>query len=222
MRPIVSFVRTYLDVPSRLEEILFGLIMVMTVTLTAGAVVSEGQAGVRQLLFAAIGCNIAWGIIDGLMYVMGQLTTRARNAMMIAGIRRSPSGEAARAVVKAELEARLGPVVSRSLDDSAVDGIVGTVGSIEPPAIAVTGDDIRGGIACFVLVFVSCLPAALPFLVFSEPRMALRVSNALLMAMLFMAGTTWASYTGVNRLVAGLLAVALGLALVLVAIPLGG
>ena len=44
------FVPRYLDPASRLGEILFGLIMVLTVTLTAGLTVDEGRAGVRQLL----------------------------------------------------------------------------------------------------------------------------------------------------------------------------
>jgi hypothetical protein len=57
------FVLRYLDPASRLGEILFGLIMVLTVTLTAGLTVAEGRAGVRQLLLAAIGCNFAWGLL---------------------------------------------------------------------------------------------------------------------------------------------------------------
>jgi hypothetical protein len=57
------FVQRHLDPASRIGEILFGLIMVLSVTLTAGLTVSEGRAGVRQLLVAALGCNIAWGII---------------------------------------------------------------------------------------------------------------------------------------------------------------
>jgi hypothetical protein len=61
------FVRQHLDPASQLSEILFGPIMVLTVTLTAGLSVAEGKAGVRQLLIATIGCNLAWGIIDGVM-----------------------------------------------------------------------------------------------------------------------------------------------------------
>ena len=69
-----SFVPKYLDPASRLGEILFGLIIVLTVTLSAGLTADEGRAGVRQLLAAAIGCNLAWGIIDAVMYVMNCIT----------------------------------------------------------------------------------------------------------------------------------------------------
>ncbi len=52
--------------------------MVLSVTLTAGLTVAEGAAGVRQLLLAALGCNVAWGIIDGVMYVMNCMTHAGR------------------------------------------------------------------------------------------------------------------------------------------------
>ena len=89
-------------------------------------------------------------------------------------------------------------------------------------AAKLTKEDFYGALACFWLVFASCLPAALPFLIFSEPRFALRVSNFLLIALLFLVGRKWAKYAGTNQLLAGLLMVAIGLALVGTAILLGG
>ena len=55
----------------------------------------------------------------------------------------------------------------------------------------VTKDDLYGALACFVLVFVSCLPAAIPFFIFSQPHFALRVSNFLLIVLLFLVGRKW-------------------------------
>ena len=56
------FTQRHLDPASRLGEILFGFIMVLTVTLTANFTVADGKRGVRQLLLAAIGSNVAWGL----------------------------------------------------------------------------------------------------------------------------------------------------------------
>ena len=53
------FVPRYLDPASRLGEVLFGLIMVLSVTLTEGLSVAESETGASQLLRAAIGCNLA-------------------------------------------------------------------------------------------------------------------------------------------------------------------
>ena len=46
------FTERHLDPASRLGEILFGLIMVLTVTLTASFTVADGKKGVHQLLLA--------------------------------------------------------------------------------------------------------------------------------------------------------------------------
>ena len=83
-----NFFQRHLDPASRLGEVLFGLIMVLTATLTAGLTANEGEAGVRRLLLSAIGCNIAWGIIDGIMYVMNCLIERGVNAQFIQAVKR--------------------------------------------------------------------------------------------------------------------------------------
>jgi len=55
-----------------------------------------------------------------------------------------------------------------------------------------------------------------------DPHVALRVSNGVLIGMLFGLGWTWAGYAGVSRLKAGLAVMAIGVALVALAIALGG
>ena len=75
-----SFFRRYLEPADRLNEILFGLVMVLTFTLTAGLTIEDGPDAARELLIATVGCNIAWGIIDGAMYLMGTLLERSRRA----------------------------------------------------------------------------------------------------------------------------------------------
>ena len=82
-----SFVRRYLDPADRLNEILFGLIMVLTFTLTAGLTVSDGPEAGRELLIATIGCNLAWGLIDGVMYLLSQLFARRRADRALRAVR---------------------------------------------------------------------------------------------------------------------------------------
>ena len=216
------FVLKYLDPASRLGEILFGLIMVLSVTLTAGLTVAAGKEGVRQLLLAAIGCNIAWGIIDAVMYIMNCITVRSGKMRLVRSVQSAANEEAALILIQNEIEPELqellGPAEAKAFNLSILKHIA-------PARIAkgtLTKDDIYGAIACFWLVFVSCLPAALPFLIFSQPHFALRVSNFLLLALLFLVGQKWAQYAGTNRLVAGAAMVAIGLVLVGLAILLGG
>jgi VIT1/CCC1 family predicted Fe2+/Mn2+ transporter len=218
------FVPKYLDPASRLGEILFGLIMVLTVTLTAGLTVAEGRAGVRQLLLAAIGCNLAWGIIDGVMYIMNCLTERSGKVRLIEAVQRARDTRAALDLIQNEIEPDLQSLLDPEEREAFSQSIVNHVAKaqITSTRTPVAKDDFYGALACFWLVFVSCLPAAIPFLIFSQPHFSLRVSNFLLIALLFLVGQKWAQYAGTNRLVTGSAMVAIGLVLVGVAILLGG
>jgi hypothetical protein len=100
------FIEVHLDPASRLGEVLFGLIMVLSITLTTGLSAADGPDGVRQLLLAALGCNIAWGIIDGIMYVMDRMTERAEKANIIHEVQGAPNADAARHIVRREMEQR--------------------------------------------------------------------------------------------------------------------
>ena len=64
-----------LDPVDRLSEILFGLIMVLTFTGSI-SVATADRAETKAVLIGAIGCNIAWGIIDAIMYLMACLNER--------------------------------------------------------------------------------------------------------------------------------------------------
>src|SRR6187401_3008488 len=85
-----SLMHRYLDPASSLGEVLFGLIMTLTFTLGAGLIIEdEGRAGARELLIAVIGCNVAWGIIDGALFLVGQLFDRGRLQRLGRSIRRA-------------------------------------------------------------------------------------------------------------------------------------
>ena len=67
MRP--GYIVGPLDPTDRFAEVVFGVIMAMTFTGTV-SVASAGEQDIRQMLYAALGCNLAWGIVDAVMYVM--------------------------------------------------------------------------------------------------------------------------------------------------------
>ncbi len=77
-------------------------------------------------------------------------------------------------------------------------------------------------VGVFVLVFGATLPAALPYFLIDDAWVAQRASNALLIGILFYVGYRWAKYTSFGPLIAGFVVVGLGVALVSIAIALGG
>ena len=216
------FVHRYLDPASRLGEVLFGLIMVLTITLTAGLTAEDGRAGVRQLLFAAIGCNIAWGLIDAVMYVMNCVTERVGKIHLVEAVQGAKTPEEAIALIKEDIDPDLSQMLTAENADALSRAMFTHISSARPAAKGITRDDIFGAIACFWLVFVSCLPAAIPFFIFRQPHLALRISNFLLIALLFLVGKKWGAYAHLNPFATGFTMVAIGLLLVGAAVLLGG
>lgn len=218
-----SLMHRYLDPSTSLAEVLFGLIMTLTFTLGAGMVIeNEGREGARQLLVAVIGCNVAWGIIDGVLYVLGQLFLRGRIQRLARSVHSAPDDGSATAVVAEELDGLFADITQAAERNALYLRVANHLRSKPVATNKVRKDDIMGGLTSFWLVVLSCLPAAIPFLLFDNARFALRVSNAILLALLFAAGCLWARFTLGKPWLVGLGFLLGGTALVAIAIALGG
>jgi hypothetical protein len=221
-QPRESFFRRYLDPADRLNEILFGLIMVLTFTLTAGLTIEDGPDAARELLIATLGCNLAWGVIDGAMYLMGALLERSRRARTLAAVQRAPDEATALAEIDRALEGTvfaLAPDAERARLGRMIREIAH---GLPPERARLHRDDVLGAVASGVLVVLSTIPAAIPFLLIDAPWRALRVSNALLVGLLFVVGYQWGNAAHASPWRAGLAFLFAGLALVGIAIALGG
>ena len=208
-----------LDPVDRISEVLFGLIMVLTSTGTL-SVISAGRAETRTMIIGALGCNLAWGIIDAGMYLMGCLADRGRELLMIRAVRRATSPDEATRVIAAALPVSL----ASALSPEELESMQRKLRQLpEPTARAnLTKNDALSALGVCLLVFLSTLPVVIPFLFIGEVRLALRISNAIAIAMLFLCGYAFARCTGHRPLPTGLVMVAIGSALAGVAIALGG
>jgi hypothetical protein len=220
--PRESFFRRYLEPAERLNEILFGLIMVLTFTLTAGLEVGDRPGAARTLLVATLGCNLAWGIIDGAMYLMGALLERSRRARAIAAVRAAPDEARAFAEIERALEGTLTALATEDERARLYRVVCDVVRRTPPERLRLRREDAYGALASGALVVLSTVPAAVPFLLIDEPWRALRVSNALLVGLLFVVGWEWGKQAHASPWRAGLAFLGAGLALVAIAIALGG
>ena len=219
-----SFTARHLDPGSHMGEILFGLIMTLTFTLAAGIVIQEeGRAGAREMLIGILGCNLAWGIIDGVLYVLGQVFERGRVRrigfnLRQAHIRRrsAPDGRG-----RAGRDTRAGDRRAHAAAPVPVQSLSTSEARLPAPN-RVRREDLMGGLAAGWLVFACSFPAVLPFLFLDDPRLALRVSNAILLGLLFYMGWRAARHTLARPWIAGVVFLLVGVLLVAVAIPLGG
>jgi len=208
-----------LDPADRVAEVLFGLIMVLTFTGSL-SVVEAGRDDVRAMLVGALGCNLAWGVIDAILYLMGCLAERSRQLMTFRAVRTAASPERARAL----LADALPPAVASVIEPAEFDAMRARLAQLpEPPARArMTGEDWRGAAGVFLLVFLSTFPVVIPFIVMRSAMPAMRISNAIAVAMLFMTGYAYGRLIGHRPILTGISMVALGSALVGITMALGG
>ncbi len=206
-----------LDPVDRSSEVLFGLIMALTFT-TTFEVATAGRADVRTMLIGALGCNLAWGLVDGVMFVVTRSVERFRLHSTVRAVQAAPQSEA-----RAILERELPEGWEQLLDGPDLERLTERARAVPlPPVPGVTGEDLRGGLAVLLLCFVSTLPVALPFLFIADLYRAARVSDAIGIVMLFVIGTRLGRFCGRSPLLVGLIMVAIGVALSAAAIRLGG
>jgi hypothetical protein len=117
---------------------------------------------------AAIGCNLAWGIIDAVMYVMNNITVRSLEIRLVHTIQDAPDKDAALNLIRNEIDPRLHSLLDPEESLGLSRSIHKRIAQMKVAKVRVTREDLYGAIACFWLVFVSFLSAAVPFLIFSE------------------------------------------------------
>jgi hypothetical protein len=208
-----------LEPVERLSEILFGLIMALTVT-SAVSVATADDMQIRTMLIAALGCNLAWGIIDAGMYLMARLGERGHNALVGRAVRKAPTREQAHRIIEDELPPVFASIFRPAQLEEIRERISQMPSSRAHPGL--TGRDWQGAIGVFALVVAATFPVVVPFAVIDDVRVALRISNVLAVASLFLCGFLFGQHAGLRPWLTGLVMVVVGVALVAIAIALGG
>lgn len=217
--PLARSSRRVLDPYDRVSEVLFGLIMVLTFTGSL-SIADAGRDDVRAMLIGALGCNLAWGIIDGVFYLMGCLAERGRGLDVLRAVRRATHPETARQTI---LEALPAPVAAVLTAEEAASLHQRLKQLPEPVArVRIRGEDWWGALGVLLLVFLSTFPVVIPFLFLESVRPAMRLSNGIAMVMLFGTGVAFGRIIGRKAWLMGILMVVLGGVLVALTMALGG
>jgi VIT1/CCC1 family predicted Fe2+/Mn2+ transporter len=208
-----------LDPMERVSEVLFGLIMVLTFTCSL-SVAEAGRDEIRTMLIGALGCNLAWGIIDAVFYLMGCFSAQGRGILQLKAVRTLADPSAAHRVIADALPPRVASVLS----SAELEDIRQKLNQQPaPPSRPRLGrDQWLAAFGVFLIVFLSTLPVVLPFTFVDPPRSALRISNAVAIALLFLVGYRFGHYAGHRPLGMGFTMVIMGGILVGITISLGG
>ena len=212
----------YLDPADSLGEILFGLIMALTITLGARMLMQRSEVDARELVAAMVGCNVAWGIIDAVLYLIGSMFSRNRRIRFVQRLRIAKSESEAIAAIREEFNLEDEPVLNEQ-DRAAFHRVtLDILRHADTRRARLRRQDFEAAGAIVVLVSLTALPGVLPFLVLGDSYVALRLANLLQIVLLFGVGFHWARYTGASPWRMGFLAVGLSVALVTVSVLLGG
>jgi len=210
---------TALDPPERISEGLFGLIMVLTFTGTI-SVSTAGRQEVGELLWAALGCNLAWGIVDAIMYVMDEIVNRAHGFRMLQKLKLSGNNADSVKIIRENIS----PVISELMEDEEIGRLNEKLKKLPEISVrkSLTYKDFFVAVQIFLIVFLITLPVALPFLFVDDIALAMRVSNVIALVLLFAGGYTLARFSGLRPVLTAVIYVAIGVFLVVMTMALGG
>jgi len=193
--------------------------MVFTFTCSF-SVAGAGRLGVRKMLLGALGCDLAWGIIDAGFEMMSGLDEKGHGMVALRALRNTAGPAASHCIIACALP----PLLESILQEVEFEVMRQKLTQLpEPPAHPqLVKDDCLAAADVFLLVFLSTFPVVIPFVFISGARLALRVSKAVASAMLFIAGYAFGRYSGFRTGGVGLAMVVPGMAMVGFTIVFGG
>jgi hypothetical protein len=207
-------------------SILFALLFTLaySILLYLGVIDASFSAGYGQeLFFTVLWAVAAWGIIDGMLYVMAEVFARRERIRLLRYVQASNSVDEAATIVGYELDFVFAPITNQAQRTAIYHDIVAHLTSAEIQPTSVQRQDIIGGVATIVLSVVAVLPSLLPLLLLpNHTAPAIRISNVISFAVIFAVGYFWGIHTHSNPWKVGLLLAAVCLSMVLVALLLGG
>jgi VIT1/CCC1 family predicted Fe2+/Mn2+ transporter len=180
-----------LDPVDRISEIMFGLIMAVTFVGSI-SVATSGSEDVRTATASALGCNLAWGLVDAVMYVMRNVTERTRRRTRAQRIVEA-SPEAARDMIAEELPQGIADITGPK-ELEAMRERLRAVPIRQAPVV--TGRDFLEAAGVFLLVVLATFPLVVPFLLINDVATAKHVSRAVAFVMLFLAGYELGRHAG--------------------------
>ena len=217
-----SFVHRYLDPSESLLEILFGLIMALTLTAGARLLPEQGDIDAKGLAVALVGCNVAWGIIDAVFYLLGTRFNRNRRVQLVRRLRATSTESQALDAIHEEFGLEGEPSMLEEDRAAFYRSLLQMLQHAGTARARFLRDDFVAAVLVVLLVSITAIPGALPLLLLDDAHKALRIANILQIGLLFMMGYGWAHYSGVNPWRTGVLIALLGVGLVLVSVALGG
>jgi VIT1/CCC1 family predicted Fe2+/Mn2+ transporter len=206
-----------LDPIERASEAIFGVLMAMTFTGSLNAA-TAGREEIGTMLLTAIGCNIAWGMTDAVMYLVAAVVEKRRGATLLRSVRQTTDLQAAHRLIADELPERL----AAGAQEETLEALRRALAAVPEAKTTLAARDFRAALGVFGIVVLATFPVVIPFVFMRSVYAAMRVSNGLAVATLYGYGHVLGKYSGGKPWHYGVAIAAVGMALVAVIMALGG
>jgi len=135
-----------LDTVERVSEMCFGLFMALTFVGAVSIATADDPNPARTMFAAALGCNLAWGLVDAVMYLVRTLTVRGKRITAALAVKNAADPATGRRALAESL-----PPTARSLvGDSELEAIRARLAAAALPARPrLNGRDYVGSVAIF-------------------------------------------------------------------------
>lgn len=210
--------RRLLDPVDRVSEIMFGLIMAVTFVGAISAA-TAGREDVRTALASALGCNLAWGLVDAVMYLVRTMTERARRRSLMLELAQA-TPEAGRQAIRQATPDHLATIVG----EAELERVRQRISALPVPSgRLLQARDFASALGVFLLVVVATFPVVVPFFLTQDVARAMSWSRVITLVMLSAAGYVLGRYAGYPRpWLTGASMAIFGAVLILAVMALGG
>ncbi len=229
MHFIIKRPKDYLYPHERLVEILYGLVIALTITSAVRVISGGGAPDIKLMVTTSLGAGVSWGIIDAMLYILVIIFQKHRYTRIAGRISSAKDESEAMETIQEDLEDSLVGTLDVE-DQKSVYRLVlhaqrrsSKANYIhQPKTIAITREDIFGAGQVFLSMLLATLVVVVPLIIIEPPHLAVLASNIVAFITLFIVGFYWAKHTNIRKTMFGLELVALGMVIVGISLILGG
>ena len=177
----------------------------------------------KEILIGALGAILAWSIIDGVMYALLSMFQRGERHRLLKEIQAARTEQDAVDIIAEDMDYLLEPITGENERRALYNSILIHLRNSKPRKIGFKSEDFSGVLGHVLVAIIAVVPSSIPLLALQHDyELAIRISILVSIIVLFVVGFRWGRYTGANPWKTGLLLTTVAVALVLIAILLGG
>jgi hypothetical protein len=215
-RVFIPVIGENLPVGDRLSEILYGVLMVSSISGLVEYVGPRDETGLRYMIIVLFTTIILWGLLDGFSYAMISAGSRAEKEALIESLAKEPDREKRLAAIREDVEATM----PYTLDEEAKGRIFEVVdrGLAKPRQRMVsnklTDHEKKIILAAFLLDFVPLIFLVTPYFFVPSVRLGALISHSMAFGMFVVIGYLYAKNAHMTAWKGAFICGAVGLAII--------